>query len=109
MPYTGTGLLGLGGNLHFDGTNFHTLTDGVHNGGSAFLTDYSSGTTWIYSIPTNKPATGQTISPATLQTFAVVKITPKAVTIIPLAGSGNAMACLDASGNLYRGTSTTCP
>lgn len=26
-----------------------------------------------------------------------------------LAGTGNALACLDASGNLYRGTATTCP
>jgi len=29
--------------------------------------------------------------------------------ISPLAGTGNALACLDASGNLYRGTATTCP
>lgn len=31
------------------------------------------------------------------------------VTATSLAGSGKALACLDASGNLYRGTATTCP
>lgn len=32
-----------------------------------------------------------------------------AVNVLTLTGTGNALACIDASGNLYRGTATTCP
>src|SRR5260370_3328612 len=80
MPYSGSNLPGLGGNLYFDGANYRTPTDGGSNGGFGLLGSYGNGSSCIYSIPTHAPTSGQTISPAGLDRYCALSIAPELIT-----------------------------
>jgi hypothetical protein len=54
--------LGLGENLHFDGSNYKTAGDGVNNGGTAIFSSTGNGLRF-YTVPSTG-ASGQTISAA---------------------------------------------
>ena len=97
MPYNGPNLTGFGGSLYFDGTNYRTQTDGGSNGGFGFLGSFASGSSCLYSIPTSKPTSGQTISPSNLGGYCALSITP---TLISAPAAINA-----ATGFKYNGTS----
>lgn len=96
MPFGGSNLPGLGGNLYFDGANYRTQTDGGSNGGFGLLGSYVNGSSCIYSIPTNTPTSSQTISPGSLDTYCALSIAPK---LISTPAAINAVA-----GYKYNGT-----
>jgi hypothetical protein len=96
MPFSGSNLPGLGGNLYFDGTNYRTSTDGGSNGGFGLLGSYANGSSCIYSIPTKAPKDPQTISPVALDHYCALSIAPQ---LISAPAAINA-----AAGYKYNGT-----
>ncbi len=96
MPFSGSNLPGLGGNLYFDGTNYRTSTDGGSNGAFGLLGSYANGSSCVYSIPTNTPKDPQTIGPSGLDRYCALSITPQ---LISAPAAINA-----AAGYKYNGT-----
>ena len=76
-------LMGLGGNLRFDGTNWQTGTDGTNNAAFGYLgNNTGDGYSCIYSIPTGgTPATsGQTIPQSSIQNYCLLQFTNTGIT-----------------------------
>jgi len=80
MPYSGVGKTGFAGNLDFDGTNYNTRTDSASNGAFGLLGDWNNGTSCIYAIPTNTPASIQSIAAASISNYCVLQVSSTLVT-----------------------------
>ena len=75
-------MLGFGGNLHFDGANWRTDTDGGSNGAFGLLGTYGGNVnSCLYAIPVSSPAKGQTLAPANLLGYCVFGISTQGVSI----------------------------
>ena len=88
MPYINANLVGLGGNLFFDGKNYRIPTDGGSNAAFGLLGSYASGASCIYAIPTSAPSSAQTLSPSALQKFCTLSIAPNTVSSPAAIDSG---------------------
>jgi len=85
---------GFGNNLYFDGTNWRTKGDTVHNAGSALLTDIINGAMSIYAAPSNG-GSDQVISNAAFNSLEKMRIQGDGKVGI---GNSNPTTALDVAG-----------
>ncbi|HEX3470983.1 MAG TPA: hypothetical protein VHT28_07330, partial [Silvibacterium sp.] len=75
-------MLGFGGNLHFDGTNWRTDTDAGSNGAFGLLGTYDgNANSCLYAVPASSPGVGQTIAPAELPRYCVFGVSTKGISV----------------------------
>lgn len=93
--------MGFGFNCYFDGTNWHFPTDTTNNGGVCWL-GAQDGSTNVYHIPTNTPASDQVIAPGSLPA-ATWSISNTGVFNFGVAPMVNNHAFINLAGTLLNG------
>ena len=64
---------GFGINCHWNGSGWQFETDGANNGGACLFGPGATGDVDLYTVPTNAPASRQTLTPAQLENFRRVR------------------------------------
>src|SRR5271166_2757177 len=95
---------GYGLNCHWSGSAWQFDTDGANNGGACLFGEGSTGHVDLYTVPTNVPASGQSLTPAQLENFKRVHF--DAAGAVQFLGDLSTTGTLTAQQATFTGTTT---
>src|SRR5271157_5924629 len=95
---------GYGLNCHWSGSAWQFDTDGANNGGACLFGEGSTGHVDLYTVPTNVPASGQSLTPAQLENFKRVHF--DAAGAVQFFGDLSTTGTLTAQQATFTGTTT---
>ena len=98
---------GYGLNCHWSGSAWQFDTDGANNGGTCLFAPGATGDLDLYTVPTNTPASGQSLTPAQLENFKRVRF--NAAGAVQFFGNVSTTGTLTAQQATFTGTTTVPP
>ena len=95
---------GYGVNCHWSGSAWQFDSDGANNGGACLFGQGSNGQLDLYTVPTNAPASGQTLTPTQLESFKRLHFDPTGAA--QFFANLSVAGTLTAQGATFTGTTT---